>query len=508
MNQTPATQTPRRLPLTVLRESPTNPRTVFKGIEELADTIRSKGVFQALIVRPLPKPEKGITHEIVAGARRFRASKLAGTSDIPVDIRTLTDDEVDDIQQIENLQREDLGPLEEAQGFARMIAKPGQSVQTLATRLGKKPEYIAGRLSLLKLSKEPREALTDNRIGLPHALKIAALAEPLQKEALAACFAQSWNQTGLLPVAQLEKWIERNVLLSLKTVPFDIGSSALLSNAGSCEDCYKRTGANTLLFPGVAEDSCMDRKCLQAKIQAHVQALQEQRPELVRISTQSFPNGKDGTLGMDSFVIVQPKKNGKKPENQKCDHMRDALVVNGHDAGAQHIVCANPNCKVHRAHSAGPSKAEADHRAKMRAEEREKKLKTATRRAIADAILLKFKVPTLADWRAIVASAVRHVPHEYRIDLAKRYGCYPKTKQPGSLEMQHALEKHVESLDAPNCYRLLFDMAILPLVRSQYRDTADAELKALAKRFRLDAGAIAKQVRTAGTKPKKKTEAA
>lgn len=504
MNQTVVTSTTPRLPLSALRESTTNPRTVFNGIEELASTIRTSGVVQALIVRPLAKPEKAITHEIVAGARRFRASKLAGIADVPVDIRTLTDAEADDIQQIENLQREDLGPLEEANGFARMIAKPDQSIKSIATRLGKKPEYIAGRLSLLKLTKEPAAALGEERIGVAHALKIASLPEALQKEALGACFSQPWNHTGLLPVGQLEKWIERNVLLTLKTAPFDTSSVGLVSAAGSCENCAKRTGANKLLFAAVADDSCMDRKCMEAKIAAHIAALKEQRPELVRISTHSYAKSKDGTLGTDNFVIVQPKKGSKKPENQKCDHMRDALVVQGHDAGVQTTVCADPSCKIHHAKPASTHRQqEQNYREQQRAEEREKKVKMATRRAIGDAVLAKFRTPTVDDWRLMTSSAVRHVPHEYRIDLAKRYGCYPKTKQPGGSEMQNALEKHIEGLDGTACHRLLFDIAILPLIRSQYRDTADAELRVLARRFRLDAAAIGKDVRAKAKQPVK-----
>jgi ParB family transcriptional regulator, chromosome partitioning protein len=89
----------------------------------MAATIRTTGVVQALIVRPLAEPEKKVTHEIVAGARRFRASQLAGIADVPVDIRTLTDDQAIDIQQIENLQREDLTPLEEAQAYLAMLSQ-------------------------------------------------------------------------------------------------------------------------------------------------------------------------------------------------------------------------------------------------------------------------------------------------------------------------------------------------------------------------------------------------
>ena len=511
MNQVPLSSSSARLPLAALRESPTNSRTVFTGLDELAETIRAKGVIQPLLVRPLTKPEKGgVTHEIVAGARRFRASLLAKVNDAPVVIRTVSDDEADDLNQIENLQREDLTPLDEAQGLARMAAKPGQTVQSVATRLGKKPEYVAGRIALLKLTEEPRQALAAEQIGLAHAIKIASLPADLQKQALAACFAQSWRNEGLLPIIQLTHWIERNVLLSLDKAPFDLNSIGLVSDAGSCNACAKRTGATQLLFPGVATDSCLDRACFQSKVSAYVDDMREQRPELVQISTQAF-SSKDGVLGMDQFVVIQPKKRSKQPEHQKCDHARDALVVHGHDAGAQHIVCADPTCRLHHARTNERRQQDSEQRDRVRNEEREKKLQMSIRRALGDAILRKFKSPTTTDWQFIATRAMMQMPHEHGIDLAKRYGCYPKTKQPSGSEIRDALQKHIAALDSTACQRFLFDMALLPMIRNQYSTSAESELKTIAKRFRLDPASIAKTVREQAKKapqPKRKKGAA
>lgn len=495
MTQTAPLTGPAQMPLAALRESKTNPREVFIGMDDLADSIKRNGVLQRLIVRPLATAERKVTHEIVCGARRFRASRMATLTEIPVEIRLLSDDEADDVQQVENLQREDLTHLEEAGSFARMLAKAGQTIQSVATRVGKKPQYVAERLTLLKLTKEPRAALANDAIGIAHAIKIAALPEALQPEALKACFAQSWNQRGLLPVAELDKWIERNVLMTLATVPFSLASTALVPDAGSCEACTKRTGANTLLFPALADDACLDRACLKAKVDAHVQALQEQCPQLVRIATNSMITSKAGVLGSDDFVIIEPKKGSKRPEHRRCDHMRDGLVVQGHDAGRQPIVCAEPTCDIHHAKPDSSTRREEDYRAEQRAAERAKKLELATRRAIADAILHKFKIPAVAEWQFLTTSALHHLPHEYRIDVCKRAGCYPKTKQPGSMEMNTALAAHIATLDAAGCQRLLFDAAPLPLVRSQYRPEALAELKALGKRYRVDPAAIAKRVK-------------
>jgi hypothetical protein len=234
------------------------------------------------------------------------------------------------IQDIENLQREDLSAIEKANGFARRLQTPGETIESLATRIGKKPQYVATHLSLLKLGKEIRQALNEDRIGLVHASKIAALPPGLHQEALHACFAQVWQTGGqtplLLPVTQLDKWIERNVLLSLENVPFDKSSADLLPSVGSCDACKKRTGADALLFPEAATDACMDRKCLESKVRSHIARATKSRPELVHISTHSPVSTKDGTLGTDKYVLIEPKKGSaakKRPENKTCDHSRE-----------------------------------------------------------------------------------------------------------------------------------------------------------------------------------------
>jgi hypothetical protein len=207
---------------------------------------------------------------------------------------------------------------------------------------------------------------------------------------------------------------------------------------------------------------------------------------------------KDGTLGTENFVIVEPKKNAKKPGDRKCDHMRDAIVVHGHDSGTQHIVCADPTCIVHHAKAErGAARAEADYRERQREEQRTLRLRLATRRAIGDAILKRFKTPTTEDWRLMTLTAVHNIQHEYRIDVCKRHGCYPKEKQPSSMDMLRNLGEHISKLDATACQRLLFDIALLGDIKSHYRTDADANLKKVAQRFKVDVAAIAKEVRDA-----------
>ena len=147
MNTNTATEY-RNLPLAVLTESATNPRRIFEdsALKELAESIRSQGVLSPLLVRPLTDQ----SFEIVAGARRYRAAQMAEAPTVPVRIVNLTDAEALEAQLIENLQRRDVHPLEEAQGFKALLnlEDPKYSIEQIAAKVGKTPAYCAAASSL------------------------------------------------------------------------------------------------------------------------------------------------------------------------------------------------------------------------------------------------------------------------------------------------------------------------------------------------------------------------
>jgi len=138
------------IPLEKIRESKTNPRRFFDEakLAELADNIRQHGVLQPILLRPLPEGEAG-TYELVAGTRRYRASKLAKRDSIPATVRELTDAQALELQVIENVQRVDVHPLDEAQGYAALIELQPDTytVETIASRVGRSPAYVSGLCS-------------------------------------------------------------------------------------------------------------------------------------------------------------------------------------------------------------------------------------------------------------------------------------------------------------------------------------------------------------------------
>jgi len=252
----------RNVSLSLLSESKTNPRRIFEenALRELAATIRSQGILSPLLVRPVA--ENGF--EIVFGARRYRAAQLAEQDTVPVRIRQMSDAEVIEAQLIENLQRRDVHPMEEAQGFRALLdlEEPKYSIEQIGAKTGKSPVYVAGRLKLTELTQNVVDAFYREEIGVGHALLLAKLQSDQQEQALSACFREDWNGASknrriLLPVRNLQSWIEQNVMLILKDAPFNKRDAQLVPAAGSCVDCPKRTGHNKLLFSDLGkQDAC------------------------------------------------------------------------------------------------------------------------------------------------------------------------------------------------------------------------------------------------------------
>lgn len=280
----------RELPLALLTESPTNPRRSFDEafLNELAATIRTNGVLSPLLVRP--KNERSF--EIVFGAQRYRAAQIAEVATVSVRIKNMTDAEVLEAQLIENLQRRDVHPMEEARGFKALLdlEQPKYSIEQIAAKTGKSPAYIAQRLKLTELSAAAVEAFYADEIGVGHALLLAKLPADQQEEALKECFQEEWSASRdrkakriLLPVRHLQVWIEQNVLLLLKDAPFDKRDAHLVAIAGSCVDCPQRTGYNKQLFADLGkQDACTNPSCFQAKVDAHIAATLAAKPKLVQ----------------------------------------------------------------------------------------------------------------------------------------------------------------------------------------------------------------------------------
>jgi ParB family chromosome partitioning protein len=165
-----------------LQPGPHQPRRNFaeSALQELARSIEQKGVLQPILVEQL---EPG-SYRIVAGERRFRAAKLAGLKEVPVLVRRFSEVEKTEIALIENLQREDLSPIEEASGYKTLMEKGDLTQEEVAKRVGKSRPTVANALRLLKLPKAMIEALDQDRMDPGHARAILSLVNPADQEVL------------------------------------------------------------------------------------------------------------------------------------------------------------------------------------------------------------------------------------------------------------------------------------------------------------------------------------
>jgi ParB/RepB/Spo0J family partition protein len=298
-----------RAPTGLLKPSPTNRpnRSGFdeKSIAELAESIRIPGIIEPLIVRKLADD----TLEIVCGERRWTAAKLLKLETVPVVIREMTDDQTRKVQIIENLQREGLHPVEEAQGYADLIAqrtpegKATNTIDTVAKDIGKSIAFVYGRLKLLEMPQVALDASLNGKCSASIALLLARIPDPKLArkaaiEVLDPCGSGDDEarekravdrEVEPMSYRKAKEHIQRHYMKRLRNTPFDQEDEELVPVelaengerrcGGRCSDCPWRTGNLTLILPGeekengpdfnpIAKDVCTNPACFKRKTDA------------------------------------------------------------------------------------------------------------------------------------------------------------------------------------------------------------------------------------------------
>ena len=297
----PATAEPSflMLPHSLIVPSLTNPRKSFDQgkLAELAASIAASGMHQPVLVRPLPehrledtfrdrRPGQPLpTHELVAGERRLRACKLAGVAELPCLVKDLTDHQVLEVQIVENLQRDDLSELEEAEGYATLVAATGIAKEDIGERIGRSRTYVYGRLKLLDLCPPARAALREGKIDSSTAELIARIPAKHQDKALAVAL-ETFPHATRRSFRKVRDDLLEKFTLDLKTAIFDTSDAVLLELAGACTTCPKRSGQTPELYGDIIKrdeplykwgksqhgsaDICTDPDCFAAKKKAHL----------------------------------------------------------------------------------------------------------------------------------------------------------------------------------------------------------------------------------------------
>lgn len=187
-----------------LRSGQYQPRKHFdkQAIEELASSIKENGILQPLVVRAVGAGQ----FEIIAGERRWRAAQVAGLHEVPAIIKTYNNQKTLELSLVENLQREDLNPIEEAEGYQRLISEFSLTQEKVAEKVGKERATIANALRLLRLSTEVREMVQTGKISQGHAKVLLALPEPKQQQDLARAVVELG-----LSVRKLEEAVQKKI---------------------------------------------------------------------------------------------------------------------------------------------------------------------------------------------------------------------------------------------------------------------------------------------------------
>ena len=493
----------RNVSLSLLNESKTNPRRTFEelALKELAESIRAQGVLSPLLVRPLT--ENGF--EIIAGARRYRAAQIAEQPTVPVRIVNLSDAAALEAQLVENLIRSEIHPMEEAQGFRALLEldEPKYSIEQIAAKVGKSPVFIASRLKLADLVPAAVEAFYANEIGVGHALLLAKLPADQQAQALSACFKEVYNNGAkpariLLPVRNLQFWIDSNILLVLKDAPFNKRDAQLVPAAGSCADCPKRTGHNKLLFSddlGRSGDRCTDPSCYGAKVVAHVASAIAAKPELVQIST-AYGGQKEGShvLPRNKYTAIQEEKpkdkqQAQRPEFKTCKFTTEAIITEGRDVGTIHKVCANPSCPVHHPKQQ-TSRSDEKWKAVQEKQRKEQAIANATGLRVLDAIGSAVPVRLLKRDLLFILEKLISVMDESRVEtLARQHGIRQKRDDGG---VAKTLTAFLRRADEGALSRMLVESSIL---LAATRGNPAAVLNAAATVYKVDTDAITAKVK-------------
>lgn len=582
-----STVTVENLALSQIVPSTTNPRKSFDqvALEQLAESIKEIGVTVPILVRPKKKyeiviekaddgsfgayspelPGVGVSgadseeharvsikeavalhlagllddgelprYELVSGHRRLKAAAIAGLETIPAFIRELSDAEALDIQMVENLQRADLHPMDEAAGYQALIdaaADRGVALtqEELAHKVGKPLSYVAQRVKLLDLTETPRKVFQEGHINIGHALILARLTPALQDQGLRAVFDpnRQWvkeKDTAAMiahaqqsaksfyggpreaarPATELKNWVKSNVELDLFEAPWDLGDENLVPAAGSCVACPKRSGNNPALFAELTtgEEKCTDPDCFDLKAKTFVQiklkAETETGKPMLKLTDAHSNTPLDGTekvIKAGQWVLCNPKE---------CSDARQGVQVSGSEMGKVMWVCINQKCKKHKHTVYQPQQTSSSSQPKLpkgvSQEEHKAQLERIAKRAAAERMALYMSIRAeyakINRDTALVEFVVRALDGNNSEDpsMAFELNNWEKT---GRWDKDNLLlNEKVTTLKGKAFVSYLFDL--------MYSDLSDAdgwrdfskELKELTDKYDVDTKAVLAKVRT------------
>lgn len=492
-------------PVSVLQEAKYNARKTFtkESLEDLVASIKEKGVQIPLIIRPigeLKRDGEGNRYEIVAGARRFRAATILKLTEVPAILRNLSDEEAREVQIIENLQRSDLHPMEEAESFSSLMEESKLSAADVAVKVGKSEAYVRQRLVLSQLVPDLAKMFKADEIAPRVAFLCARQTTEHQKE-----IAKWLGHEDEPTYGNVSHFIGTNFHLDLSAACFDTSDAKLVKKAGSCLACPKRTGNSAMLFDDVKSvNVCTDSVCFHVKEQAFVQIQVKAHPKAVALSASSQWDSAKAT-GTRVWT----------PARTPCKNVLEGIIVQrstynvprdkDFKLGSVLEVCVNKDCSTHfqsESYSGGNSRSgpmtEAEKK-ERRAERIAVKVDAESSKQLVEAVRKNPKSVTDDDIRRFAISRCEEYAFYHTCGwLAPGFGVIVDAK--GKTPSQHGKEcqdKLVAFLKKASRQDLLAFMVASEMWPD--RET----MRKHAARFGVDVKAITKEVSKPKAKPVK-----
>jgi len=466
MQQTPEPVVVRSIPLGDIHVLP-NPRRRIGDLAELTASIKQHGVQQPVLVR------QGKTgFELVYGQRRFLATRAAALPDIPALVRDLTDAEVLEHQLVENGQREDVHPLEEAEAYEALRAKHGYSVDDIAAKVAKSRGYVLHRLKLCDLVPAAREAFYADKFTAQVAYYLARIPNPeLQAEALKEVLKPTWNEQPR-STAEVLRFIQENFMLLLGNAQFDRKDASLVPPAGACGPCPKRTGNAPELFGDVSKkDVCIDPGCFKAKVSAAwtrtaESALERGHDVLTEAeSAKLFPHGGQlagdaGFVDLDARCFEDPKGRTWRQLLAKAP-VPKTVAKDSFDKQHELVTKEAAKAALGNLGHSFPTRSASARIATGGESEKQRKAQMALKGAIVRAALADIaekaaKVkPDAEFWKLLAFGFLQGSWHDVITDVIRRRGLQEKGKRP-----EEALEKLLPTLGEPQLRGLIVELVV------------------------------------------------
>ncbi|MCO6400741.1 MAG: ParB/RepB/Spo0J family partition protein [Verrucomicrobia bacterium] len=410
----------RRIPLTLLKPTEHNPRVIVPDdprLTELAASIRAHGQLQPGICRPHPTQQGAF--ELLAGCRRWWGCQLAGLDDMLVTVAHLDDRSAVEVTVLENLQREDLTPMEEAAGI-RTLVKSGATAQEIAAKIGKPWSWVVRRERLNQLSPAWRKELAKPaslfvHFSAAHLELIARYDVPMQERLLKELECSLYNLPRSVQqlAAQLDEFQAK-----LSKAPWSLDDATLLPKAGACSTCPKRSSCSPGLFddlpnPSPKDDRCLDVKCFEAKMKAHLarrySELREEHPDAIMLSRGFSERAPRAALSERDVTKAKKGEKGARP----------ALVVTGTGKGSVTWVKVKPDARQ-------PATLSPEMAAKQQAQQEKQQREMGYRKALAE-LVLKAEVPP--GWNVEIALAAESVGYYDIVSLVNVCSTCPTEKE-------------------------------------------------------------------------------